>query len=211
MEDIQDQLFDAIVDGKMTAAPGLVQAALDAGVSPGELLQDTMIPAMRETGALFEDGEIFVPEMLMSARAMQAGLEILKPRLVESGIRAVGRVVIGTVQGDVHEIGKNLVAIMMEGVGFEVIDLGVDVKPVVFLEAVQTHRPEVLGLSALLTTTVPQLGVTIQALREAGALEGVKVMVGGAPVTAEYAQKIGADGFAPDASQAAELARSYVA
>jgi len=211
MEDIQDQLFDAIVEGKMTATPGLVQAALDAGVSPGDLLQDTMIPAMRETGALFEDGEIFVPEMLMSARAMQAGLEILKPRLVESGIRAVGRVVIGTVQGDVHEIGKNLVAIMMEGVGFEVIDLGVDVKPVMFLEAVQTHRPDVLGLSALLTTTVPQLGVTIQALREAGALEGVKVMVGGAPVTAEYAQKIGADGFAPDASQAAELARTYVA
>lgn len=211
MEEILDQLFDCIVDGEFGAAPARVQAALDAGVNPGDLLQDCMIPAMQEVGALFEEGEFFVPEMLKSARAMQAGLEILKPRLVESGVQAVGRVVIGTVQGDVHEIGKNLVAIMLEGVGFEVIDLGVDVKPAMFIEAVQEHRPEVLGLSALLTTTMPQLQVTIEACRDAGALDGVKVIVGGAPVNAEYAQKIGADGFAPDASQAAELARSYVA
>lgn len=211
MDDIRDQLFDAIVDGKMTAAPGLVQTALDAGVSPGDLLQGSMIPAMREVGALFEDGEYFVPQMLLSARAMQAGLEVLRPRLAETGMRAIGKVVIGTVQGDLHEIGKNLVTIMMEGVGFEVIDLGVDVKPAAFVEAVQAHRPDVVGLSALLTTTMPQLQLTIQALREAGALEGARVMVGGAPVTAEFAQKIGADGFASDASHAAELARSYVA
>lgn len=211
MDEILDQLFDSIIDGEIEAAPNLVQAALDGGVQPRDLLRDCMIPAMRETGALFESGDFFVPEMLMSARAMQAGLEVLKPRLTETGIQAIGKVVIGTVQGDVHEIGKNLVAIMMEGVGFEVVDLGADVKPVVFIEAVQAHQPDVLGLSALLTTTMPQLQVTIEALRDAGALEGIKVMVGGAPVTAEFAQRIGADGFAPTANQAAELARSYVA
>ena len=211
MADIQDQLFDSIVEGEIESAPRLVQAALDAGVSPGDLLRDCMIPAMRETGALFEDGEYFVPQMLMSARAMQAGLEILKPRLAETGVEPIGKVVMGTVQGDMHSIGKNLVIMMLEGVGFEVIDLGVDVKPMRFVEAVQAHKPDVVGLSALLTTTMPQLQVTIQTLREAGALEGVKVMVGGAPVTPEFAQNIRADGFAPDASQAAELARSYVA
>lgn len=210
MTDILDQLFDSIVDGEVDSTPGHVQAALDAGVPPADMLKDSMIPAMREVGTLFEAGEYFVPEMIVAARAMQAGLAILKPRLAETGVKPIGKVVIGTVQGDLHDIGKNLVSMMMEGVGFEVFDLGVDVKPLAFIEAVNEHQPDVVALSALLTTTMPKLQVTIEAMREAGTLGKAKVMVGGAPVTPEYAERIEADGFAPDAGQAAELARSYV-
>lgn len=210
MPEILDQLFDSIVDGLVDNTPGQVQAALNADFSPSELLQDCMIPAMREVGALFEDGEYFVPEMIVSARAMQAGLQVLKPQLAATGVQPIGKVVIGTVQGDMHDIGKNLVSMMMEGVGFEVVDLGVDVKPLSFIEAVQVHKPNVIALSALLTTTMPKLQVTIEAMREADVLGDARVLVGGAPVTSEYAVQIRADGFAPDAGQAAELARSYV-
>lgn len=210
MTDILDQLFDSIIDGDVGSTPAHVQAALDAGIVPADMLQNSMIPAMREVGALFEEGEYFVPEMIVSARAMQAGLAILKPRLAETGVKPIGKVVIGTVQGDMHDIGKNLVSMMMEGIGFEVIDLGVDVRPGLFIEAINEHQPDVVALSALLTTTMPKLQVTIEAMREAGVLGGARVMVGGAPVTLEYAQQIKADGFAPDAGQAAELARSYV-
>jgi 5-methyltetrahydrofolate--homocysteine methyltransferase len=210
MNDILDELYEGVLEGDMGAVPGLVQKALDAGVEPGVILNDAMIAAMSEVGRLFEDGDYFVPEMLIAARAMQGGLVVLKPHLVASGIEPLGKVVIGTVQGDMHDIGKNLVTMMLEGAGFEVTDLGVDVKPSVFIETVQKIQPQVIAMSALLTTTMPNMKTTIDAMREAGVLAGVKIMVGGAPVTSEFANSIGADGYAPDASQAASLAKSFV-
>lgn len=210
MNENLDSLYEGILDGDMGTVPGLVQAALDAGIAPNVILNEGMIAAMAEVGQLFEEGEFFVPEMLISARAMQAGLAVLKPHLVASGVEPIGKVVVGTVQGDMHDIGKNLVMMMLEGAGFEVIDLGVDVKPESFIEAVQKNKPQVVAMSALLTTTMPKMQVTIDAMREAGVLESVKVMVGGAPVTAEFAERIGAYGFANDASQAATLAKSFL-
>lgn len=206
-----DVLYEGILDGDMGATPDNVQAALDADLAPDVILNEGMISAMSEVGQLFEEGEYFVPEMLISARAMQAGLGVLKPHLIASGVDPLGKVVVGTVQGDMHDIGKNLVTMMLEGAGFEVIDLGVDVKPERFIEAIRENKPQVVAMSALLTTTMPKMGVTIDAMREAGVLENVKVMVGGAPVTAEFAAKIGANGYAPDASQAATLAKSFLA
>lgn len=205
-----DNLYEGILDGEMAVTPDNVQAALDANIAPNVILNEGMIEAMAEVGQLFEDGDYFVPEMLIAARAMQAGLGVLKPHLVASGVDPVGRVVIGTVQGDMHDIGKNLVTMMMEGAGFEVVDLGVDVKPETFIESIRENKPQVVAMSALLTTTMPKMGVTIDAMRDAGVLDGVKVLVGGAPVTAEFAEKIGADGYAPDASQAASMAKSFV-
>jgi 5-methyltetrahydrofolate--homocysteine methyltransferase len=206
-----DDLYEGILDGDMGTTPNNVQTALDAGLAPDVILNEGMISAMSEVGQLFEEGEYFVPEMLISARAMQAGLGVLKPHLVASGVDPLGTVVVGTVQGDMHDIGKNLVTMMLEGAGFEVIDLGVDVKPERFIEAIRENKPQVVAMSALLTTTMPKMGVTIDAMREASVLENVKVMVGGAPVTAEFAAKIGANGYAPDASQAATLAKSFLA
>lgn len=206
-----DELFEGILDGDMGATPSNVQTALDAGIAPNVVLNDGMIAAMSEVGQLFEEGEYFVPEMLISARAMQAGLAVLKPHLVASGVDPLGTVIVGTVQGDMHDIGKNLVTMMLEGAGFEVVDLGVDVKPERFIQAVQENKPQVVAMSALLTTTMPKMQVTIDAMRDAGVLGSVKVMVGGAPVTAEFAEKIGANGYATDASQAATLAKSFLA
>lgn len=206
-----DDLFEGILDGDMGATPANVQTALDAGIAPDVILNEGMISAMSEVGQLFEEGEYFVPEMLISARAMQAGLAVLKPHLVASGVDPLGTVIVGTVQGDMHDIGKNLVTMMLEGAGFEVVDLGVDVKPERFIEAIKENKPQVVAMSALLTTTMPKMQVTIDAMREAGVLNSVKVMVGGAPVTAEFAEKIGAHGFASDASQAATLAKSFLA
>lgn len=205
-----DNLFEGILDGDMGGTPANVQVALDAGIVPSIILNEGMIAAMSEVGQLFEEGEYFVPEMLISARAMQAGLAVLKPHLVASGIDPLGKVIVGTVQGDMHDIGKNLVTMMLEGAGFEVVDLGVDVKPARFVEAIRENKPQVVAMSALLTTTMPKMEMTIDVMREAGVLENVKVMVGGAPVTAEFATKIGADGYAPDASQAASLAKSFL-
>jgi 5-methyltetrahydrofolate--homocysteine methyltransferase len=205
-----EKLFDDILNGDMTTTPDSVQAALDAGVAPDVILNTGMIPAMTEAGRLFEVGDYFVPEMLIAARAMQAGLGILQPHLAATGVEPVGKVVIGTVQGDLHDIGKNLVAMMLEGAGFKVIDMGVDVPADRFAEAIREHAPQVVALSALLTTTMPQMGKTIAALREAGLLENTKVLIGGAPVTAAYAESIGADGYAADASKAATLAKSYL-
>ena len=210
MQNELETLYESILYGDLRQTPMNVQAAVDAGIPAGKILNDGMIAAMKEVGELFEEGEFFVPEMLVSARAMQAGLTILKPHLVASGVDPIGKVVIGTVQGDMHDIGKNLVMMMMEGAGFEVIDLGVDVKPQTFIESVQANAPQVVAMSALLTTTMPQMKVTIDALRDAALLDSIKVMVGGAPVTAEFAEKIGADGFAADASQAASLAKSFI-
>jgi 5-methyltetrahydrofolate--homocysteine methyltransferase len=202
-------IFQAILDGDMTATTGGVQAAIDSGIAPGIVLGEALIPAMKEVGSLFEKGEYFVPEMLVSARAMKAGLEILKPLLVDTGVEPAGKVVVGTVKGDLHDIGKNLVAMMLQGAGFEIIDLGTDVTPDQFVAAVR-NGADVVGLSALLTTTMPSMESTIKAIEAAGLRDRVKIMIGGAPITAEYARRVGADGYARDASQAATLAREFI-
>jgi len=205
-----DSLYECIIEGDMKGAPQLVQAALDAGIAPHIILNDGMIAAMSEVGRLFEEGDYFVPEMLVSARAMKAGLGVLKPHLVESGVQAIGTVVIGTVRGDMHDIGKNLVGMMLEGAGFEVVDLGVDVAPDDFVAAIQKHNAQLVAMSALLTTTMPKMATTIDAIKAGGVGEELKILVGGAPVTAEYASSISADGYAPDASQAASMAKSFI-
>jgi len=210
MEAILNELSEAILNGENKVAPVKVQTALDAGIEPGRILSEGMIPAMEKVGKLFEEGEYFVPEMLISARAMQAGLVVLKPELVSSGVKVTGRVAIGTVKGDLHDIGKNLVAMMLEGAGFEVIDLGTDVSPDKFVETVKTQKVDIVAMSALLTTTMPNMKATLAALNEAGVRHDVKVMIGGAPVTDAYAQQIGADGYSSDASRAVSLAKSLV-
>lgn len=204
-------LYQAILDGDVDAAAVKVQAALDAQLAPGDILRQGLVAAMSEAGRLFETGDCFVPEMYMSATAMQAGLAVLKPHLVAAGVAPVGTVVIGTVQGDLHEIGKNLVAMLLEGAGFQVIDLGVDVAPDAFIAAIQAHHPQVVALSTLLTTTMPKMEDTITAMQAAGVRDRVKVMVGGAPITTDFAESIGADGYAADASKAVALAKTYLA
>jgi 5-methyltetrahydrofolate--homocysteine methyltransferase len=204
------KVFDAILAGDMAGVTESVQAAVDAGLPAEDILKKALVPAMTEVGRKFEEGEYFVPEMLISARAMQAGLAILKPLLVEGDVQATGKVVIGTVQGDLHDIGKNLVGMMLEGAGFELVDLGTDVRPEQFVEAVNDSAPHLVAMSALLTTTMPSMKKTIDALAEAGVRDSVKVIIGGAPVTEDYANQIGADGFAADASRAASLATELV-
>jgi 5-methyltetrahydrofolate--homocysteine methyltransferase len=202
-------LFEAVLTGDMEGTQAAVQAALEAEITAEVILNEALIPAMGEVGRLFEIGDYFVPEMLVSARAMKAGLEIIKPLLVESGVEPVGKIAIGTVKGDLHDIGKNLVAMMLEGAGFVIQDLGTDVPPEEFIAAIQ-QGTDIVGLSALLTTTMPAMETTIQAIKAAGLRDQVKVMIGGAPVTAEYAERIGADGYAPDASQAVTLAKKLL-
>ncbi len=208
---VLDNLQQRVIEGKITEVETLVKQAMDEGISPGEILNQGLIAAMTEVGRLFEANEFYVPEMLVSARAMKAGLELLRPSLAEADVQAVGKVVIGTVQGDLHDIGKNLVGMMLEGAGFEVIDLGVDVSPQKFVDALKEHRPNLVGFSALLTTTMPKMRANIEALMEAGLRDSVKIMVGGAPITDEFAREIGADIYAPDASSAASRARQAVA
>jgi 5-methyltetrahydrofolate--homocysteine methyltransferase len=203
-------IYTAVLEGDMDVVAEGVKTALENGINPGEILNDALIAAMGEVGELFEEGEYFVPEMLIAARAMKAGLGYLKPFLVDSGIEPIGTVAIGTVKGDLHDIGKNLVSMMLEGAGFEVMDLGTDVSPENFVSAIQ-QGADLVGFSALLTTTMPAMETTIQAIEAAGLRDQVKIMIGGAPVTAEYAQRIGADGYASDASQAATLAKSLLA
>ncbi|MBC7255164.1 MAG: corrinoid protein [Chloroflexi bacterium] len=203
----KETIFQGILQGDMKAVQEATTAALAEGMPPEELLNEAMIPAMAEVGRLFEANEYYVPEMLIAARAMKAGLAILKPHLVETGVEPKGRVVLGTVKGDLHDIGKNLVGIMIEGAGFEVIDLGVDVSPEQFVAAVREKKADVIGLSALLTTTMPSMRSTIEALEEAGLRDKVKVIIGGAPVTQKYADEIGADGYGRDAAAAANLVK----
>ncbi len=187
-----------------------LQAAIDAGLPPGDILNDGMVAAMAEVGRLFEEGEYFVPEMLIAARAMQSGLALLKPHLIEADIESAGTVAIGTVKGDLHDIGKNLVGMMLEGAGFEVVDLGTDVSPEQFVETVRAGGVDIVALSALLTTTMPSMQATIAALHAAGVRDQVKVIIGGAPVTDEYSKTIGADGYSSDASRAVALAKSLM-
>jgi 5-methyltetrahydrofolate--homocysteine methyltransferase len=210
MNETLSSLYNAILDGGVAGAKGGAQAALDAGLEPELILSDGMIAAMAEVGRRFEEGEYFVPEMLISARAMQAGLNLLKPHLVGTDAKPAGKIVIGTVKGDLHDIGKNLVGLMLEGAGFEVIDLGVDVSPEKFVEAIAAEQANVVALSALLTTTMPNMEAVIAAIQQAGLRDKVKVMIGGAPVTQDYANQIGADGFSQDASRAVSVAKSLL-
>ncbi len=198
------EIYDFVIDGDASQVQTGVKEALAQGVAAEVILNQALIGAMNEVGRRFEEGEFFVPEMLVAARAMQAGLALLKPQLVESGVKAAGKVAIGTVKGDLHDIGKNLVAMMLEGAGFEVRDLGVDVTPETFIKAAQDGA-DVIGMSALLTTTMNNMQSTLQALQAAGLREQVKVIIGGAPVTGEFAHKIGADAYAPDASSAVRI------
>jgi len=202
------QLYEAILTGNAKQAEEVTNAALEAGASPTDLLGNYMIPAMDEVGKRFECNEYFVPELLIAARAMKTALEILTPKLAEAGAESAGRVVIGTVQGDLHDIGKNLVASMLEGGGFEVVDLGVDVPANRFVEAAQEKDGTIIALSALLTTTMTQMKAVIEALEAAGLRAGTKVMIGGAPITQQYADEIGADGYSDNASAAVALARN---
>jgi len=206
MADLQ-ALYRAILTGDSVTGKTITEAALAEGTAPLELVQDVMMPAMDEVGKKFEANEYFVPELLLAARAMKACLELIRPLLAAKGIEPTGRVVIGTVKGDLHDIGKNLVAAMLEGGGYEVIDLGVNVDPMKFVRAVKDKSAHIVALSALLTTTMPAMKTTIDAIKQAGLRDTVKIMVGGAPVTESYAKEIGADGYSQNAAGAVSLAR----
>ena len=210
MDGALKQIYQGVLDGDIDLVTTGVQAALNEKVTAETILKPSMMAAMAEVGQLFEDGEYFVPELLVAARAMQGGLGILKPFLAAEAVEPIGKIVTGTVKGDLHDIGKNLVGMMMEGVGFEIIDMGTDVSPEKFVEAVKESGAQVVAMSALLTTTMANMPNTIKAFEEAGLRNTVKIMVGGAPVTEDYAKKIGADGYAPDASQAAKVALAFV-
>jgi corrinoid protein of di/trimethylamine methyltransferase len=205
------KLYDAILHGDNDGAVEITKQVLGDGASPEELIDGGMIPAMAEAGRLFEEEEYFVPELLLAARAMKAALEILRPLLSETGAEAKGRVVIGTVKGDLHDIGKNLVSSMLEGAGFQVTDLGADVTPEQFVEAVKEKNADLLGLSALLTVTMPAMKTTIEELEKAGVRSGVKVLIGGAPLSNAYAQEIQADAYADNASAAVRVAQELMA
>jgi 5-methyltetrahydrofolate--homocysteine methyltransferase len=205
------KLTEAVLNGDARAAAAITREALDANADPQELVTKYMIPAMDEVGKRFEAGECFVPELLISARAMKAALELIRPLLAARGAEPVGRVMIGTVKGDLHDIGKNLVASMLEGAGFEVIDMGVDVSAAKIIEVLKTKQVNILALSALLTTTMPSMKAVIEELKAADLRDQLKVIVGGAPVTQRYADEIGADGYSDNANGAVGLARRLVA
>jgi len=208
--EIYQGLFDNTVLGKVVEVKGLTQAGLDQNMDPVRLLYDALLPALQEVGRRFEIGDYFVPEMLMSARAMQGALNLLRPLLAARGEKSLGKIVMGTVKGDVHDIGKNLCNIMLEGAGFQVIDLGVNVPTDKFIDAVRTHQPDIIGFSAFLTTTMPMIKINVEALKKAGLRDSVKVMAGGAPVTAQYAELCGADAYCPDASATARKAKEFI-
>ena len=211
MSQIYEQLSTAVLEGNSEDAAKLVQQALDGGLDAKSLLDNGLVVGMNEVGARFKRGDMFVPEVLMSAEAMQAGLALLKPALAASGAKLLGKIVIGTVKGDLHDIGKNLVGMMCQGSGFEVLDLGFNVAPEKFMEAIKEQKPEIVGMSALLTTTMRAMGQTIKAIEEAGLRDQVKIMVGGAPVDLDFAQRIGADGYGSNAVAGSELAKKFVA
>jgi 5-methyltetrahydrofolate--homocysteine methyltransferase len=210
MSEILNTIQQGIIEGNAGLVAEKVQEALDADLAPGQILHEGLVPAMAEVGRLYEEGEYFVPEMLIAARAMKQGLAILKPLLIDSKVEPVGTVALATVKGDLHDIGKNLVSLMLEGAGFEIVDLGVDAGPEKFIEAVRDNSVNVVAMSALLTTTMVHMRDTIEALEDAGLREQVKVIIGGAPITQAFADEIGADGYAPDASQAVTLAKSLI-
>jgi len=209
MEDLQ-KLYDAILTGNAKVSKEVTQQALAAGADPQDLVQKYMIPAMDEVGRRYEANEYFVPELLISARAMKASLEFIRPLLAARGSEPVGRVVIGTVKGDLHDIGKNLVIALLEGAGYEVLDLGVNVQPGQFVRKIQEKKPQIVAMSALLTTTMPAMRTTIEAIKKAGIRDGVKIIIGGAPISQKYAEEIGADGYSETAGAAVALAKQMM-
>jgi 5-methyltetrahydrofolate--homocysteine methyltransferase len=208
MADILQTIAQNLYEGEDVQVARLVQQALDDGLAPGEILKGGLIAGMDEVGRDFKAGDLFVPEVLIAARAMHAGMDVLRPLLAEGEALGAGKYLIGTVKGDLHDIGKNLVRMMLEGAGFEMIDLGTDVEPQAFVDAVREHQPGLVGMSALLTTTMFQMRSTVEALEESGLRDSVKIMVGGAPVTSAFADEIGADAYAPDAASAVDVARA---
>jgi 5-methyltetrahydrofolate--homocysteine methyltransferase len=210
MSGILQQISQTVIEGNLNAVTGLTQSALDSGLSAQEVLDQGLMAGMDYVGKEFKAGAMFVPEVLRSAKTMQNAMDILKPLLVKSGSKMTGKILLGTVKGDMHDIGKNLVGMMCEGAGFEVIDLGKDLGPEAFVAAVKKHEPNIIGMSALLTTTMRAMEHVIHALKEAGLRDKVKVMVGGAPVTQAFATLIGADGYASNAAAAADLAKKFV-
>ena len=209
-DEILQALYDQTLVGNAPEVLDLTHTALGQGMEPQSLLFDALIPSLEEVGARFERGDFFVPEMLIAGRAMAGAMEVLRPLLAETGVQTIGTFLMGTVKGDVHDIGKNLVNIMLEGAGFEVIDLGVQVAPERFVEKIQEHRPDIVGFSAFLTTTMPMFKANMNALTKAGIRDDVIVMVGGAPVTQEYADAVGADGYAADASATVKRAKALL-
>lgn len=207
MSDILTKISEAVIEGNVEDMTDLTEEAIDDGLGPQEILDKGLMAGMDYVGVEFKAGNMFVPEVLRSAKAMQTSMEMLKPLLVQSGAKATGKVLLGTVKGDLHDIGKNLVGMMCEGAGFEVKDIGKDIGPEAFVAAVKEYQPDVIGMSALLTTTMRSMGHTIKALEEAGLRDRVKVIIGGAPVTQSFADQIGADGYASNAAAAADLAK----
>lgn len=210
LEDLYLQMQDDLYDGLKEEIPQQVQEALKRGQTPQEILDEGLVAGMDIVGVDFRDGILFVPEVLMAANAMKAGMEILRPLLTETGAERIGTAVVGTVKGDIHDIGKNLVAMMMEGAGFEVINLGINVDTEKFLAAIKEHQPDIIGMSALLTTTMPYMKVVVDALGEEGIRDEIYVMVGGAPVTENFAREVGADAYGRDAAVSVEIAKSYM-
>jgi 5-methyltetrahydrofolate--homocysteine methyltransferase len=210
MSDLYATMAELVTNGDVEGVRKLTREALTGGASAQEVLDKGLMPGMDVVGGLFKDGEMFIPEVLMSARAMGAAMDILKPLLSESGAIGAGAVVIGTVEGDIHNIGKNLVGMLLQGAGFKIIDLGIDVKPEAFVKAALEHKADIVAMSALLTTTMPRMAATIEGLREAGIRDRVKIMAGGAPVSEEFVRQIGGDGYASDAASAVEKARSLL-
>ena len=211
MSELLGKMAESLIAGKVDEVTVLTQQALDANVSSKDILEKGLLAGMDVVGKRFKANEMFIPEVLRCAKCMHGAMEILRPLLVETGVETAGTFVIGTVKGDLHDIGKNLVGMMFEGAGFKVIDLGIDLAPAAFVEAIKEHNANLFGMSALLTTTMPKMGETINAIKEAGLRDQVKIMIGGAPVTGEFAKEIGADGTAEDAASAAELAKSIIA
>jgi len=206
-----NNISEALQSGRAEKVRELVKQALDEDIIPKKILEEGLIRGMSIIGEKFKKNEVYVPEVLIAARAMHAGMDVLKPKLIETGVKNIGKVVMGTVTGDLHDIGKNLVKMMLEGAGFEVVDLGVDVSAEKFVEAVKEHQPNIIGMSALLTTTMVNMPEVIKALDVAGLRNKVKIMIGGAPITQNYAEQIGADGYSPDAASAADKAKTFLA
>ena len=206
-----NKVSEALQRGDAEKVAELVKQALEENLLPKDILENGLIKGMDIIGAKFKKNEVYVPEVLIAARAMHAGMSILRPKLAETGVKNIGKVAIGTVKGDLHDIGKNLVKMMLEGAGFEVIDLGIDVSVDKFVEAVKVHQPNIIGMSALLTTTMINMAEVIKALEAAGLRDKVKIIIGGAPITQNYADQIGADGYSPDAASAVDNAKSFIA
>ena len=210
MSELLGKMAESLIAGKVDEVTDLTQQALDANVSSKDILEKGLLAGMEVVGKRFKANEMFIPEVLRCAKCMHGAMEILRPLLAETGVETAGTFVIGTVKGDLHDIGKNLVGMMFEGAGFKVIDLGIDLDPAAFVEAIKEHNANLFGMSALLTTTMPKMGETINAIKEAGIRDQVKIMIGGAPVTAEFAQEIGADAYASNAASAVDTGKELL-